>query len=92
MMVERGTRDTWIFKRDRAIFSNRSDAIWTNDDGIPFLNPAAVLLFKAKYRREKDEFDFLMKKIILMIWKIKCLEMFNVPLPLFRSGRRRARP
>ena len=26
--------------------------------GIPYLNPAAVLLFKAKHRRPKDEEDF----------------------------------
>lgn len=27
-------------------------------DGIPYLAPEAVLLFKAKYRRDKDETDF----------------------------------
>ena len=26
--------------------------------GIPYLAPAAILLFKAKYRRDKDEADF----------------------------------
>ncbi|WP_435528334.1 hypothetical protein [Mesorhizobium shangrilense] len=27
-------------------------------EGLPYLKPAAVLQFKAKYRRDKDELDF----------------------------------
>jgi hypothetical protein len=32
--------------------------ICQTNDGIPYLRPAAVLLFKAKYLRPKDIFDF----------------------------------
>jgi len=58
MMIENGTPDRWIYKRDPAITCPRGDAIRKSPDGVPYLDPAAVLLFKAKYRREKDELDF----------------------------------
>jgi hypothetical protein len=58
MMLERGTPDIWAYKRDPAIHAPRTEIIRKTADGIPYLAPAAVLLFKAKYRREKDEQDF----------------------------------
>jgi hypothetical protein len=58
MMVDRGTRDAWICKRDPAIRIPRHQAIRYSEEGIPYLAPAAVLLFKAKYQRPKDERDF----------------------------------
>ena len=58
MMIENGTPGRWVYKRDPAITCPRGDAIHTSPDGVPYLDPAAVLLFKAKYRREKDELDF----------------------------------
>ncbi|UPA26217.1 amino acid transporter [Shinella oryzae] len=58
MMLEEGTLETWIYKRDPSIRRSRTDMVQVTKDGIPYLAPEAVLLFKAKYRREKDEADF----------------------------------
>ncbi|WP_420862134.1 nucleotidyltransferase domain-containing protein [Algirhabdus cladophorae] len=58
MMIEPGTPQTWIYKRDTAIAANRSQMINLSPDGIKYLNPAAVLLFKAKHTRPKDVADF----------------------------------
>lgn len=58
MMIEDGTRETWIYKRDPAVTAPRADVTGITADGIRYLSPAAVLLFKAKHRRPKDEADF----------------------------------
>ena len=58
MMIERGTKDRWVYKRNNAISQPRDQAIYLNDHGIPFLAPANVLLFKAKQTRDKDVQDF----------------------------------
>lgn len=58
MMMEPGTPDRWIYKRDRTIQMARSDAVRTSEAGIPYLAPINVLLFKAKHCREKDRKDF----------------------------------
>ncbi|MGY5774777.1 nucleotidyltransferase domain-containing protein [Rhizobium sp. LEGMi135b] len=58
MMPERGTPATWIYKRDPSLAMARSDMIRKSVDGLPFLSPTAILLFKAKHRRDKDEKDF----------------------------------
>lgn len=59
MMLERGTPERWVYKRDPAISAPRAAMIRRSVTGIPYLAPAAVLLFKAKYRRDKDEADFI---------------------------------
>lgn len=59
MMIETGSPSRWVYKRDPAIHAPRSAVVRTSAEGIPYLAPAAVLLFKAKYRREKDEADFI---------------------------------
>ena len=58
MMMERGTKDRWVYKRNNAISQLRDQAIYQNEQGIPFLAPANVLLFKAKHTRDKDVQDF----------------------------------
>jgi hypothetical protein len=58
MMIEPGTPDMWNYKRDPAITRPRSEMFGITGDGLPYLKPAAVLLFKAKHRRGKDETDF----------------------------------
>jgi len=58
MMIEPGTLDTWIYKRDPAISLPRAEIVARTEDGISYLKPAAILLFKAKYQRAKDEADF----------------------------------
>jgi len=58
MMLEEGTPETWIYKRDPSIRRPRDEMVQATAEGIPYLAPQAILLFKAKYRREKDEADF----------------------------------
>lgn len=58
MMIERGTPQSWVYKRDPAIRAPRAEMVRRSATGLPYLAPAAVLLFKAKYRRDKDEVDF----------------------------------
>lgn len=48
----------WVYKRDPAITAPRQQFIRQTLNGIPYLAPAAVLLFNAKHRRRKDERDF----------------------------------
>lgn len=58
MMIESGTDALWVYKRDNQITRPRVEMVLFTTEGIPYLNPSAVLLFKAKYCREKDEADF----------------------------------
>ncbi len=55
MMMESGTPDRWIYKRNRTIQTARSDAVRVSEAGIPYLAPIQVLLFKAKYCRKKTK-------------------------------------
>ncbi|MFD8792830.1 nucleotidyltransferase domain-containing protein [Streptomyces vinaceus] len=50
--------DTWICRRDERIRLPYSDIIHHTQDGIPYLAPELVLLFKAKHARQKDQSDF----------------------------------
>jgi hypothetical protein len=50
--------DTWICRRDETIRLPYRDIIRRTRDGIPYLAPELVLLFKAKHARRKDEDDF----------------------------------
>ncbi|MEU0377515.1 hypothetical protein ABZ093_09455 [Streptomyces cyaneofuscatus] len=50
--------DTWICRRDEEIRLPYGDIIRRSPDGIPYLAPELVLLFKAKHRRPKDQADF----------------------------------
>lgn len=58
MMLERGTTRHWQYKRAPDLTQRRDHAVRISTDGIRYLAPANVLLFKAKYCREKDELDF----------------------------------
>lgn len=50
--------DTWICRRDEKIRLPYSDIVHHTQDGIPYLAPELVLLFKAKHVRRKDQTDF----------------------------------
>ncbi|MFC6775703.1 hypothetical protein [Methylobacterium gregans] len=58
MMIEPGTPDRWIYKRDRKIQMARRDAVHVSKTGLPYLAPVNVMLFKAKHCRQKDQTDF----------------------------------
>ena len=50
--------DIWLCRRDARLQRPYSEIIEWTSDGIPFLAPEIVLLFKAKHTRSKDEADF----------------------------------
>ncbi|MFJ8250130.1 nucleotidyltransferase domain-containing protein [Streptomyces sp. NPDC094466] len=50
--------DTWICRRDARIRLPYSEIVHHTEDGIPYLAPELVLLFKAKHARPKDRRDF----------------------------------
>ena len=57
VMLDPGDSETWIYRRDEQLRVPRSRLVaWRGF--IPYLRPEAVLLFKAKATREKDERDF----------------------------------
>jgi len=49
--------DTWICRRDARIRRPYAEVVRRTPDGIPFVAPEVVLLFKAKGARDKDERD-----------------------------------
>lgn len=57
VMLEPGDPTTWVFRRDESIQAERSFMVQRTPDGVPFLAPHGVLLFKAKAARAKDEAD-----------------------------------
>lgn len=57
LMLKAGDETTWVCRRHESITAPRSEIVGTTPDGIPFLRPEAVLLYKAKAARPKDEAD-----------------------------------
>lgn len=49
---------TWICRRDATIRLAYDEIIRRTPDGIPYLTPELVLLFKARHTRPKDQADF----------------------------------
>ncbi len=58
MMLEPGDAELWVYRRDERIRRPRRDVVATTTDGLHYLKPEVVLLFKAKHMRAKDEADF----------------------------------
>lgn len=58
MMMDRGNRKIWCYKREFSIQLPRSEAVRVSAAGISYLAPTLILLFKAKYMRRKDQEDF----------------------------------
>lgn len=50
--------DVWVARRDERLRRPYAEITRRTPDGIPYLSPEVVLLFKAKHRRPKDEADF----------------------------------
>jgi hypothetical protein len=50
--------DTWVCRRDESIRWSYDALIQRSAEGIPYLVPEVVLLFKAKDTRPKDQADF----------------------------------
>lgn len=49
--------DVWICRRDESIRRPYAEILRATDDGVPYLAPECLLLFKAKHSRPKDEAD-----------------------------------
>ena len=49
--------DTWVFRRDPRIRLPLARAVAHSEEGIPYLHPEIVLLFKAGAPTQKDEAD-----------------------------------
>ena len=54
---ERSDGDQWVSRRDERIRLPYAEAVERSADGIPYVRPEIVLLFKAKAARPKDESD-----------------------------------
>jgi hypothetical protein len=52
------TATPWICRRDETIRFAYGEIIHHTPEGIPYLPPELVLLFKAKHARPKDQEDF----------------------------------
>ena len=57
VMLEPGDGETWIYRRDESIRAPRRRMLSARD-GVPFMKPEAILLYKAKAQRPKDDADF----------------------------------
>jgi hypothetical protein len=57
-MLQEGDAATWVCRRKPALTAPRDSIVAKTRFGVPYLKPEAVLLFKAKATRPKDEADF----------------------------------
>ncbi|WP_336825366.1 nucleotidyltransferase domain-containing protein [Sporosarcina sp. USHLN248] len=55
----------WIFRREQSISFPQQQLFKVTSEGIPYLHPAIVLLYKAKMSRQKDDADFFAVKDLL---------------------------
>ncbi|WP_082235593.1 nucleotidyltransferase domain-containing protein [Halobacillus massiliensis] len=51
-------KENWVFRRDEEITFPLAHMNLHSEQGIPYLNPEIVLLYKAKNTNDKDEHDF----------------------------------
>ena len=58
MLLNKTVGEEWVFKRDGSIRKPLQNLGAATSDGIPFLKPEIVLLFKAKNNFDKDRHDF----------------------------------
>ncbi|HEX3300792.1 MAG TPA: amino acid transporter [Actinomycetota bacterium] len=58
LLLNDSDRTSWLFRRDHDVGMPLADIARTSDDGVPFLAPEIVLVYKAKNVRENDVHDF----------------------------------
>ena len=58
LLLNKTLDGNWVFKRDSSITMPIKEIGLISENGIPYLNPEIVLLFKAKENRDKDKRDF----------------------------------
>ena len=59
VLLNETTGDKWMFRRDTRISSPIKVLCKYTSEGIPYLSPEIVLLYKVKNTREKDYRDFM---------------------------------
>jgi hypothetical protein len=57
LLLNPGQRGAWVNRRDRTMVAPLDEVTWIADDGIRYLKPEFVLIFKAKQARPKDRVD-----------------------------------
>lgn len=58
LLLNRTEGDDWVFKRDSRVRKPIGQIGSFANNGVPYLNPEIVLLFKAKNNQAKDKHDF----------------------------------
>ena len=57
LLLQEHEDNVWRYRRDPAVAVPLDEIGLSTDEGIPYLRPEIVLLFKSKARREHDEAD-----------------------------------
>lgn len=57
VMLESGDGGTWVYRRDDRVRRPYRQMVAFTSEGLPYLRPEGVLLYKARYARPKDEAD-----------------------------------
>jgi len=58
VLLEPGDDETWVFRRNPEVRRQRQLMVAQSADGVAYLKPEGVFLYKAKGSRPKDESDF----------------------------------
>ena len=58
LLLDEAWAETWRFRRNLAVTRPIAEISLRSPDGVPFLAPEIVLLYKAKEPRPHDETDF----------------------------------
>ncbi|MBF6470216.1 MULTISPECIES: nucleotidyltransferase domain-containing protein [Nocardia] len=57
LLLNPGQDGAWVNRRDRSMIAPLDEVTWIADDGVRYLNPEFVLIFKVKQARPKDRAD-----------------------------------
>lgn len=57
VLLSEADGEDWVYRRDARVRLPLAQAVLSSADGIPYLTPQIVLLYKAKQPRERDEAD-----------------------------------
>ncbi len=57
LLLNPGRDGAWVNRRDRSMIAPLDEVTWIADDGVRYLNPEFVLIFKVKQARPKDRAD-----------------------------------
>lgn len=58
LLLNEATDSHWVYRRDTRITRELSRAVLNTEQGIPYLAPEIVLLYKSKHMRDRDIVDF----------------------------------